>query len=201
MKKRVGVVLRTEEITGVLKHYVRNSMLEKLTKYDIEIICIPIINKLENIYSIINSCDGIIFPGGDDVVDKDLKILEYLYINNTPTLGICLGMQEMAIFKNGKMIDLNDDSHYMKNNKTHEVVIDKSSKLFEIIGKEKITINSRHHSIITKTDLNISAYSNNFIIEAIEDSTKTFFIGVQWHPEDLEVEETYLLLNYFINCL
>lgn len=201
MKKRVGVILRTEEITGVLKHYVRNSMLEKLTKYDIEIICIPIINKLENIFSIINSCDGIIFPGGDDVVDKDLKILEYLYINNTPTLGICLGMQEMAIFKNGTMIDLNNNSHYNNETKAHDVLIAKSSKLYKIIGKEKISVNSRHYSIISKTDLNISAYSNDNIIEAIEDPSKRFFIGVQWHPEDLEIEETYLLFNYFINCL
>ncbi|MBQ4583482.1 MAG: gamma-glutamyl-gamma-aminobutyrate hydrolase family protein [Bacilli bacterium] len=201
MKKRVGVILRTEKINDVLKHYVRNSMLEKLTKYDIEIICIPIINNLENIYSIIDTCDGIIFPGGDDVVAKDLEILNYVYKNNTPTLGICLGMQEMAIFKNGMMIDLNDDKHNMKDNETHEVIIDISSKLYEIIGKEKITVNSRHHSIISKTDLNISAHSTDNIIEAVEDPSKDFFVGVQWHPEDLEVEETYLLLNYFINCL
>lgn len=201
MKKRVGVVLRVEEVTGVLKHYVRNSMLERLAKYDIEIICIPTINSLENIYSIIDTCNGIILPGGDDVLAKDLEIVNYAYDKNLPTLGICLGMQELAMFKNGQMIDINDELHYTKDIKAHEVLIDKSSILYKIIQKEKIIVNSHHHSIITKTDLNISAHTKDNIIEAVEDPSKRFFIGVQWHPETLNLIEQDLLFNYYINCL
>lgn len=35
------------------------------------------------------------------------------------------------------------------------------------------------------TNLSQVAYSEDGIIEAIEDKTKKFFIGVQWHPETL----------------
>lgn len=199
--KRVGIILRTEKVTGVLKHYVRNALLEKLEKYNIEIICIPIINKLINIYNIIDTCQGIIFPGGDDIIKKDIEILNYLYKNDIPTLGICLGMQEMSVLMNGIIIDHIDESHYTNNLEAHEVLIDKTSKLYKIIGKNKIMVNSRHHSIIIKTDLNISAYSNDNIIEAVEDPTKKFFIGVQWHPESLETEETKLLFDYYISNL
>ena len=38
--KRVGVVLSMEEINNISKHYVRDSLINKLLKYNIEIICI-----------------------------------------------------------------------------------------------------------------------------------------------------------------
>lgn len=199
--KRVGVVLRIEEVTGALKHYVRDSLLNKFINYDIEIICIPIINKIDNIKHIINHCDGVILPGGDVILEKDLELIDYLYKNNVPTLGICLGMQEMAVYKNGALEDLNDSIHYTKAIKAHEVFINKYSLLYKIIKKDKIMVNSIHKSVVVKTDLNISALSSDNYIEAIEDKTKDFFLGIQWHPERIDAEESRLLFDYFISVL
>lgn len=196
--KRVGVVLRKEEINGVLKHYVRDSLLNKLINYDLEIICIPTIDKISNIYQILGTCDGVILPGGDDILDKDIQIIDYLYKKDIPTLGICLGMQEMAVYKKGSLDVLNEAKHY---NNVHNVTIYPNSILFEILKKNKITVNSIHNSIVAKTDLSVGAISEDNIIEAIEDKSKIFFLGVQWHPERMEVEETTLLFNYFISKL
>lgn len=196
--KRVGVVLRIEELSGVLKHYVRDSLLNKLVKYDIELICIPINNKIKNIYTIIDTCNGIILPGGDDIIETDIKIIDYCYKKDVPTLGICLGMQEIGFYKNGVINNLNDGFHY---NTYHDVIIDNTSLLFKILKRNKITVNSIHKSTITQTDLDISALSEDNIIEAIEDKSKRFFLGVQWHPERMEEEESNLLFDYFINNL
>ena len=52
---------------------------------------------------LIDLCSGIILQGGSDYYDIDIVITKYLYKNNIPTLGICLGMQTMAMAFNGIM--------------------------------------------------------------------------------------------------
>ena len=47
----------------------------------------------------------------------------------------------------------------------------------------------------------ISAVSKDGIIEGIEDNSKKFFLGVQWHPESLKDSNSYNLIKYFINSL
>lgn len=55
---------------------------------------------------------------------------------------------------------------------------------------------------IPHTELDCVAYSEDGIIEAIEDKTKRFFIGVQWHPESLINDEySNKLFDYFIKNL
>ena len=196
--KRVGVILRQEDVTGVMKHYVRDSLLNKLANYNIEVLCIPIINKITNVFKLIELCNGIILPGGDDIADSDLKIIEYLYQKDIPTLGICLGMQEIAVNNKGALIDLNNLKHY---NTIHNINIKSDSLLFKIIKKNRIQVNSIHKSIVIQTDLDISAISEDNIVEAIEDKTKKFFLGVQWHPERMEGKESDLLFDYFISKL
>ncbi len=147
-------------------------------------------NKIKNI---IDLCDGFILQGGSDYYDIDILITKYLYENNIPTLGICLGMQTMAMTFNGTMSEINN--HNSKNEYVHDIKINENSKLYNIIKKDKIFVNSRHNSYIVNTDLDISATNN--IIEAIEDKNKKFFIGVQWHPESIMDENSILLFNYF----
>lgn len=147
-------------------------------------------NKIKNI---IDLCNGFILQGGSDYYDIDILITKYLYENNIPTLGICLGMQTMAMTFNGTMSEIN--GHNSKNKYVHDIKINENSKLFNIIKKDKIFVNSRHNSYIVNTDLDVSATNN--IIEAIEDKNKKFFIGVQWHPESIMDENSILLFNSF----
>lgn len=146
---------------------------------------------------LIDLCSGIILQGGSDYYDIDIVITKYLYKNNIPTLGICLGMQTMAMAFNGIMGEI--DNHKSDKLYVHNVDIDKNSKLYVILKKDKIRVNSRHHSYIVKTDLKISGQDN--IIEAIEDNNKDFFIGVQWHPETLMDENSILLFNYYFSTI
>ena len=72
---------------------------------------------------------------------------------------------------------------------THSVMIDKSSKLFDIFGEEKIRVNSFHHQAVKKVGdgLTVSAKAPDGVIEAIEKTDYPFLVAVQWHPEMLHL--------------
>lgn len=145
---------------------------------------IPVGLILEEDYKeLIDICDGLVFQGGDDFQEYDLKALKYAYDKDMPVLGICLGMQLMGVLFDGIMIDI--VNHKKKLDYAHSVKIRRNSKLYNIFKNDIVKVNSRHRSVIKNTKLEISAISNDGYIEALEDSSKIFFIGVQWHPESM----------------
>lgn len=51
-----------------------------------------------------------------------------------------------------------------------------------------VQVNTMHHqaAAVLAPDLRVSAVSDDGIVEAVEDPTRSFFLGVQWHPEYLD---------------
>ena len=160
---------------------------------------VPIGIKLNKNYKeLINLCDGIIFQGGDDFEEYDFDALKYIYEIDKPVLGICLGMQLMGVLFEGKLIDINN--HKKKLMYAHNININRNSILYNIFKTNTIKVNSRHKSVIKDTKLKVVGISNDGYIEAIEDSSKRFFIGVQWHPENMVSYDNIQnnLFKYFI---
>ena len=208
--KKIGILLRDFESASGNKMYgFRSDLLAFLRKYkEIEVITIPIdfknneYDELERVEEVINSCNGIILPGGSNAYEIDLKIAKYLHEQNIPTLGICLGMQILSLAFDGDIAILKDNSHQSKEEYVHEVKLKRDSKIASILKKNKILVNSRHNEHITTTDLNITAIAPDMTIEAVEDQNKKFFIGIQWHPESLPNDiYSKRLFDYFINTL
>ena len=135
----------------------------------------------DNIYPYLNICKGFILQGGDDVSASSLKILKVLTKKNVPLFGICLGMQEMALLNGGKLYHVTNHKGKM----LHEVTIKKNSLLYNILGVTKTIVNSRHKDAVLGTNSRVSGVSMDNVIEAIEDDNLTFFLGVQWHPENM----------------
>ena len=209
MRKKVGIILREFDATynNIGLYAMTRKTMNFLRLFNIDVIAIPIIfgggkDEFERVKDVIDICDGIITPGGIDILDLDLDVVKYCYDIDKPILGICLGVQIMGKLFNGKIGTLDSMSHNSNEEYVHNVVIQKDSMLYSIIGKDTIKVNSRHHDYVKSTDLKISATSEDGIIEALEDKNKRFFMGVQWHPESLlEDENSIKLFNYFIERL
>jgi len=148
----------------------------------------------EDIIEYLNICNGFILQGGDDINDNNLNTIKILKEKNIPTLGICLGMQEM--FYDNNMIDI--PNHHI--NSLHEINIINNTLLHKIIKKDKILVNSRHQSVIKKTTHTISSTSKDNNIESLEIQNHKFFLGVQWHPENLyDIDpNSKKIFDYFI---
>lgn len=158
---------------------------------------IPIGIDNKNIRIYLDLCDGFILQGGDEVDFKNFLVIEEIRKRGKPLLGICLGMQEIAMYFNGLMCDIL--GHKMKS--SHDVLINENSLLYKIIGKDKIKVNSRHNSAIMHTDLQVGGIANDGIIEEIESSQDNFLVGIQWHPENIYDSsiESRELFDYFIH--
>ena len=188
----IGVLLRVDE-----KYTLNKEIKEVIDSYNK--ICLAIYPKtLDEFKELANLCDVFILQGGKDYTDLEIEMVKYLYENNIPTLGICLGMQMMGVM-NGNLNLIGNNSHQSKEKYVHEINIDKNSILYSILNEEKILVNSRHMECITNTSLDIVGYSIDGIIEAIEDKSKKIFIGVQWHPESIMDDNNKKIFDYFFS--
>ncbi len=144
-------------------------------------------------------CDGLLLPGGTRIRPVDFEVIDYFYKNKKPILGICMGMQSLAMYSlhNKRIIKGIDNGvdHWpvivLRNNNDvliHKDYIKKNSKLYDIFGLEEMMVNSLHHNTITEVgnEFDISIKSEDDLIEGIEyNKDDRFIIGVQFHPEIL----------------
>ena len=193
----IGILGRLDYTpSGKEAYIIYKSLFDMVHSYDMEVIGI-IPNSIKKIKDIIDMCDGIILSGGSNESSYDNEIIKYIYDNNIPCLGICMGMQEMCMLYGGVMKDINN--HHSDLKYAHEVVTKDSM----IYGNRIIKVNSRHDSAIIKTDLDIVGKSLDGVIEMVEDKHKKFFVGVQWHPENLYMvsSDAKVLIDKFISSL
>ncbi len=198
--KTIGIITRKLDIDSNDFLGTRLDIFDIFKDLNIITIGIPITNDFKQIEAAVKFCDGIILSGGFYNSLNDYKLIKYLYEKNIPTLGICLGMQGMAMAFNGELEE-KVDGHNSLNKYVHNITINKNSLLYKIIEKETIQVNSRHNFAIPKTNFLVNALSDDNIIEGIEDQNKKFFLGVQWHPETLNDEDSLKLFKYFINII
>ncbi len=118
----------------------------------------------------------------------DLKLYHAARKLGMPVLGICLGMQLIAIAEGIALIqDIPQTPvfHDGSGSKpaTHSVAISTDTLLYDLFGAE-ITVSSSHHQAIEKVPPGylLSAKSSDGCIEAIQ-SKDGLVLGVQWHPE------------------
>ena len=106
----------------------------------------------------------------------------------------------MGALFGGNLIDINN--HKKKLSYVHSVTINRNSTLYNIFKTNNIKVNSRHKFVLKNLGSFVCAISNDGYIEAIEDSNKKFFIGIQWHPESMLKYDKLQnnLFKYFIKC-
>ncbi|MBC3795645.1 gamma-glutamyl-gamma-aminobutyrate hydrolase family protein [Acetobacterium tundrae] len=145
----------------------------------------------------------------------EIKLLNAVIAKNKPIFGICRGLQLINVVLGGSLyqdinIQMNRDLpilHEQENNfehPVHDVSVLKNTQLNDIIGAERIRVNSMHHQGISILSPRVlaTAYSDDGLVEAIEIPEIDFGMAVQWHPEFLwrEDENTLNLFKAFIDA-
>jgi len=163
---------------------------------------------------------GVLFTGGADIAPsrygekmsgKDLEmnenrdtaefeIAEKAFSLYLPILGICRGCQLINVFLGGSLFQ-HIEGHSKVNGKDslHKVEILEKTRLFGIVNEKILEVNSAHHQAIKSTGkgLRVSARAMDGTIEGIE-SSEYPFLGVQWHPERLDNEESKKIFSAFV---
>ncbi len=198
--KTIGIIIREFKENNIEFIGTRYDLFNSLYQFNVNLIGIPINIDYNKLIESVNLCDGIILSGGENFHENDFKLIKYLVEKNIPTLGICLGMQSMAEYFNNRR-EIVVTNHYSTNKYVHKIKIKRGSKLYKILNKDEILVNSRHHTAIPYTSMVVSAKSEDNIIEAVELSNLNFFIGLEWHPESINDNNSYLIFKSFINKL
>lgn len=144
--------------------------------------------------------DGILLPGGNKVGKLDFFLINYALVNKLKLLGICQGMQSMAIYSsNENIIRIGNYKHKQNEGYVHKVRL-YDSKLKNLINKEELYVNSHHMETVTGSNyFRVVGISDDDLIEAIESDNNTFQLGIQWHPEKMieyDLDSRIILSNF-----
>ena len=170
---------------------------------------------------VIDILDGWLIPGGDDIdpahygeekhpeaalESEDRFNLErdiyQLRDPNMPILGICYGCQFLNVMRGGSLYQhipdqLGHDLH--RGDTVQNYKIDADSQLGEIVGTDASGKSWHHQAIKTVGEgLRVVSQHEDGTIEAVEDESGMFVLGVQWHPERSQSEATPKLFKAFI---
>jgi putative glutamine amidotransferase len=159
---------------------------------------------------VLSMLDGLIIAGGVDVEparygaephpfiqpsrpdrdDAEITLARLANVEDLPILGVCRGMQVMAVAAGGRLEQhlpdrLGSTRHSPARGAygSHEVDLITGSTLAAILG-ESITVPSYHHQgVVEHPGFEPSAYADDGVLEGFENRGKRFAVGVQWHPE------------------
>jgi putative glutamine amidotransferase len=163
-------------------------------------------------------CAAFVFTGGDDprteefdprvpthpratVMDQDRQAHETALLRflrdeapDKPVLGICLGMQLMALVAGGELNQCLEDDTATHGDHAPPREKPDGDQVHSIIAEHALLasgeVNSWHRQAVRAPgpapgpgSMRIVARAHDGVIEAIDDPSRAFYLGVQWHPE------------------
>jgi len=165
----------------------------------------------EGIGETLDAVDAVIFSGGADVdpsrygADRhpetdapqtrrdagELALLQAALERDMPTLAICRGFQLLNVARGGDLVqhlpeEVGDGVHKdVPGEFTHHPVEVKSGTRLSAIVGEGSRVTSHHHQAVGRLGVGLveSAWADDGTLEALEDPSQRFVVGVQWHPE------------------
>lgn len=173
------LLLRSENTDEENKCYIR-----AIEQFGGEVVFVRDTDSYDDVLQVLDDIVGILLPGGYDVGRLDYFLISYAVSHQLRLLGICQGMQSMALWKsNNHLVAIGGDAHHQKEGYVHSVLLD-DSRLQQILGVSQIKVNSYHYqTVLSSHYFKVVGKSSDGFIEVVEDSNQYFQIGVQWHPE------------------
>jgi putative glutamine amidotransferase len=177
---------------------------------------IPVIGNPDVMAQAIDHLHGLILTGGPDILPRfygqspapnmgevdyaldcmELEAAKEARRRRIPILGICRGIQTLAVAFGGTLIqDIPSQlpgsvDHFQKaakNVASHPVQVIAGTRLHGLLQRDVVWVNSKHHQSVRDIPQGFvrAAESEDGIVEAIESSSGPFILGVQWHPEGM----------------
>lgn len=180
---------------------------------------------------VLESLDGVMFSGGGDVdparwgADKhpatdsdpvrdaaEVMLMTAALERDLPVLGVCRGMQVMAVATGGSLHQhlpdlVGHDRHRAAPGTDplaadasaygrHDVTIKPGSQAYTLLGRH-LTVNSFHHQAVDDPGtFTVTGWCpDDRVVEIIEDPRRSFALGVQWHPERTGDLRVFAALN------
>jgi putative glutamine amidotransferase len=115
-----------------------------------------------------------------------------------PILGVCRGMQLLAVAAGGRLHQhLPDVLGHEKHRPApgvygqHEASFTPGSRIAGLMGDD-LGIHCYHHQgVADPGSLTVTGRTEDGLIEAVEDPARRFVLGVQWHPEVVRDERLF----------
>jgi putative glutamine amidotransferase len=165
----------------------------------------------EAIDETLDALDGVVFSGGADldpqlygqeahpetkgvVAERDrgeLALLQAALARDMPVLAVCRGVQVLNVALGGDLVQhLPEVVGHEKHKHTpgeyadHDVTVEPDTRLGSLIG-DRAPVKSHHHQGLGRLGegLRESARAEDGTLEALEDPSRRFALGVLWHPE------------------
>ena len=206
----IGITANYEGMDATLRYAYYNKVVEA---GGIPVI-IPPVNDRHVLVNTLDRLDALILTGGADInplwcgeepspklghINSKLDLPELLitrlaYNRQIPMLGICRGIQTLAIALDGHVAQdipsstIKHSQDADRGELTHSVTPHKNSELYRLYGTQKIFVNSFHHQAVSAPGKRfwVTATAPDGTIEAIESTEQKSILGVQWHPEWLD---------------
>lgn len=177
-----------------------------------EVVMLPAITSAEQAAQVLDSLDGILFPGGRITGASDRLLFQEALTKDKPTLGICLGFQTVVKGSGGTLTDLqNTDTARFRIHRDpldkvfnfHDIDLASGTSLSRLIGTGKDNVNSMHRYIANTlgTNLKVTAMSSDGIIEGVERADKTFIMGLSFHPERMVAAGDSIYMGVFLELV
>jgi putative glutamine amidotransferase len=168
----------------------------------------------EGFEEILDALDGLVFSGGSDLDpelygeapheettgvirerdDFELALMKAALDRDLPVLAICRGSQVLNVALGGGIEQhvpdrVGNDAHKAVPGvfAEHDVEVAPGTRLASILGG-RAHVKSHHHQSFTGVgeNLNVTAHADDGTPEGLEDPTRSFTLGVLWHPEEGE---------------
>jgi putative glutamine amidotransferase len=135
-------------------------------------------------------------PAGLERDRSELALLEAALARDMPVLAVCRGSQILNVARGGDLVQhlpdvVGDDGRHKESPGLfvdHDVSVDVHSRLGSVLGDERTSVKSHHHQGLGRlgSGLREVAWAEDGVVEAIEDPSARFALGVLWHPEEGE---------------
>lgn len=168
----------------------------------------------EGIEETLDALDGILFSGGSDLDPStygaephpatsgvrperdraELALMEAALARDMPILAVCRGVEVLNVARGGDIVQHVPDVVGNERHRhtpgvfaDHDVDLEGGSRLQRVLG-DRAPVKSHHHQGIGRVGegLREVAWSDDGIVEGLEDPLRRFALGVLWHPEEGE---------------